>query len=165
MHESDRLCVGLKSEGVNKEHNFVNQSCAKLVWTLQVKTIIIQYSLGSIHRHCKWTVCTVCCAPFVPVRISGYESILQGRPCSLVCGSHDSLGVHIHLCLFAKFDFKYLLHHTSWLKQIGGKVLLSVEQVVRRMETLEGTSMFHLVKYMTEKYMCKHNTFETGEGL
>lgn len=80
--------------------------------------------------------------------VCGYKRV-QGRPCTSVCGSHDSLGWHIHLCLFAKFDFKYLSHHTSWLKQIAGKVLLSVKHVVRRMEALEGTSMFHLVKYMT----------------
>lgn len=85
--------------------------------------------------------------------------VWQGHPCFSVCSSHDSPGWHIHLCLFAKFDFKYLSHHTSWLKQIAGKVLLSVKHVVRRMEALEGTSMFHLVKYMTGKCMCNYSTF------
>lgn len=87
------------------------------------------------------------------------DIVWQGRPCISVCGSHDSPGWHIHLCLFAKFDFKYLSHHTSWLKQIAGKVLLSVKHVVRRMEALEGTSMFHLVKYMSGKCMCNYSTF------
>lgn len=66
-----------------------------------------------------------------------------------VSSSAGSPRCHIHLCLFAKFDFKYLWHHTSWLEQIAGKVLLSVKQAARRMEALEGTSMFHLVKCMT----------------
>lgn len=101
-------------------------------------------------------MCVCLCAS---VRMCGYKRVRQGRPCTSVCGSHDSLGWHIHLCLFAKFDFKYLSHHTSWLKQIAGKVLLSVKHVVRRMEALEGTSMFHLVKYMTGKCMCNYSTF------
>lgn len=87
------------------------------------------------------------------------DVLWQGHPCFSECSSHDSPGWHIHLCLFAKFDFKYLSHHTSWLKQIAGKVLLSVKHVVRRMEALEGTSMFHLVKYMTGKCMCNYSTF------
>lgn len=98
------------------------------------------------------------------VRMCGYKRAKQWRPCSSVCGSHDSLGCHIHLCLFAKFDFKYLSHHTSWLKQIAGKVLLSVKHVVRRMEALEGTSMFHLVKYMTMGSVCAATALFTTGG-
>lgn len=96
----------------------------------------------------------------VCVLLYSYKRVVQGRPRGSECGSPDSLGCHIHLCLFAKFDFKYLSHHTSWLKQIAGKVLLSVKHVVRRMEVLEATSMFHLVKYMTLKYMCNYSTFQ-----
>lgn len=59
------------------------------------------------------------------------------------------LGYDIHLCLFAKFDFKYLQCHKSWLKQITGKVLLSENWLVRRMAPLEAASMFYLVKYKT----------------
>lgn len=83
----------------------------------------------------------------------------QERPCIPVWGSCDSLGGHIHLCLFAKFDFKYLSHHTSWLKQIAGKVLLSVEHAVRGMAALERTSMFHLLKYMTVTWICNYSRF------
>lgn len=103
---------------------------------------------------------TVCVCISVPA--CGYKGIWKGRPCTLESGSHDSLGCHIHLRLFAKFDFKYLSHHTSWLKQIAGKVLLSGKHVVRRMEVLEETSMFHLVKYMTGKCMCNYSSFQTG---
>lgn len=108
------------------------------------------YSTGAIYvsvMHMRTCVCR-------------YKRVRQGRPCTLVA-PYDSPGCHIHLCLFAKFDFKYLSRHTSWLKQIAGKVLLSVEHVVRRMEALEGTSMFHLVKYMTGKCMCNYSTFKT----
>ena len=101
----------------------------------------------------------VCVCGCVDVRESGGDV-----PCSSVRGSRDSLGWHIHLCLFAKFDFKYLSRHTSWLKQIAGKVLLSVKHVVRRMEALEGTSMFHLAKYMTEEVYVQPQHFSTQEG-
>jgi len=62
------------------------------------------------------------------------------------------LGYDIHLCLFAKFDFKYLQCHKSWLKQITCKVLLSENWLVRRMAPLEAASMFYLVKYKTIRY-------------
>lgn len=62
------------------------------------------------------------------------------------------LGYDIHLCLFAKFDFKYLQCHKSWLKQITRKVLLSENWLVRRMAPLEAASMFYLVKYKTIRY-------------
>lgn len=104
----------------------------------------------------------ICKCEFPSVRVCVCKRVGQGCPCSSVCGSHDSLGWHIHLCLFAKFDFKYLSHHTSWLKQIAGKVLLSVKHVVRRMEALEGTSMFHLVKYMTGSVCATTALFKTG---
>lgn len=106
--------------------------------------------------------CRYCAVMYVTVFVHQcgcVDVVWQGHPCFSVCSSHDSPGWHIHLCLFAKFDFKYLSHHTSWLKQIAGKVLLSVKHVVRRMEALEGTSMFHLVKYMTGKCMCNYSTF------
>lgn len=104
--------------------------------------------------------CRYCAVMYISVFVHQCVDVVwQGHPCFSVCSSHDSPGWHIHLCLFAKFDFKYLSHHTSWLKQIAGKVLLSVKHVVRRMEALEGTSMFHLVKYMTGKCMCNYSTF------
>lgn len=109
--------------------------------------------------------CTVYLCVCVSVWMCGCERVGRGDvPCSSALGSHDSPGWHIHLCLFAKFDFKYLSRHTSWLKQIAGKVLLSVKHVVRRMEALEGTSMFHLAKYMTEEVYVQPQHFSTQEG-
>lgn len=111
----------------------------------------------------RYTVLCICVC--VSVWMCGCERVGRGDvPCSSALGSHDSPGWHIHLCLFAKFDFKYLSRHTSWLKQIAGKVLLSVKHVVRRMEALEGTSMFHLAKYMTEEVYVQPQHFSTQEG-
>lgn len=118
------------------------------------------------HRYVHLQVyCTVYLCVCVSVWMCGCERVGRGDvPCSSALGSHDSPGWHIHLCLFAKFDFKYLSRHTSWLKQIAGKVLLSVKHVVRRMEALEGTSMFHLAKYMTEEVYVQPQHFSTQEG-
>lgn len=119
-----------------------------------VQTLVQLVNITYSDAHTTYTCMLVCV---------WIKSFLWGHPCTSKRRSHDSLGCHIHLCLFAKFDFKYLSHHTSWLKQIAGKVLLSVKHVVRRMEALEGTSMFHLVKYTSVECICNYSSFKQVE--